>query len=419
MKHTFQRSVYTGPAAALVVLALWPWTGAAIGQTPPDIETASTPRIDVRYASSAAPRDLESVELWATDDGGQTWTFAGYDDDRRSPITFTAPHEGDYGFYVILSNAAGASGPRPSPGTPPQHQVLIDYSVPVLQLHQAEQVTTGDGFRRIAISWSAYDAHFTDRPIEIDYRPAGESQWIEIDRQVSNVGHFEWLPPSELSGEMELRVLARDAAHHVTIRLFAPIHLDAAPSAPPMETTAPVQPPEPTEYQLASMTAPPPIDPAVDAATALVERGVWNLQRGRLEVAAERFREALGMSPQHREARLNLAGVRMRQKAYTDAEREYETLLQSLPNDRDGLRGLSLALAAQHRYSDAVAALRRIADEESMDPQTLIELGDLYYLGGNAPAAIREWRRAERKPDLSTEQVRAIRARLELRTPAR
>src|ERR1019366_2573097 len=64
-----------------------------------------------------------------------------------------------------------------------------------------------------------------------------------------------------------------------------------------------------------------------------------------LDLAQNKFREALVMNPQSPDALSGLAGMLIKQQQYTQAATTYEQLLRLRPNDADVWRGLFVSYA--------------------------------------------------------------------------
>lgn len=76
-------------------------------------------QIELHYQITSTAQDAQ-VELWYTRDRGTTWQACGKDEDRISPVVFTAPSEGLYGFTLIASVGNAPARPAPTPYEPPQ-----------------------------------------------------------------------------------------------------------------------------------------------------------------------------------------------------------------------------------------------------------------------------------------------------------
>ena len=169
---------------------------------------------DVEYAVNEAALPLDSVQLWYTLDRGTSWRRYGFDEDRQSPISFHASSEGLYGFFVVLANAAGWSSAPPSQGNQPHQWAFVDYTPPVVQLHELRRATIV-GRRALQIRWTAIDTHLTARPVEISYRRLPDGRWRPLAPDpLANTGRYDWRLPDDLFGPLAVRLAVRDQGGH-------------------------------------------------------------------------------------------------------------------------------------------------------------------------------------------------------------
>lgn len=170
---------------------------------------------DIEYAINEEALPLSDVTLWYTLDEGATWWEAGRDDDRQSPLTFQTPTEGLHGFYLMIANAAGASGDPPTSKTTPHQWVFVDATPPVVELHPLREANSPGG-RVVQIRWSATDTNFDARPIELVYQRPPDETWqpISPDR-LANTGRYDWRLPDDLLGAVGIRLIAKIGRAHV------------------------------------------------------------------------------------------------------------------------------------------------------------------------------------------------------------
>ena len=114
----------------------------------------------------------------------------------------------------------------------------------------------------------------------------------------------------------------------------------AAPSQPPQSPVSPVSPvsraadaPANGSLSIARNQRDAPID-------QLIKNGYSAYQAGRLDVAGDHYRKALGIDGNHRDALLGAAAVALRGGSGADAARYYQRLLQLNPRDPAALVGL-------------------------------------------------------------------------------
>jgi len=357
------------------------------------------------------------VALWYTRDRGATWHKYGEDPDGSSPFYFEAPAEGLYGFILIAHDGPRASSPDPRPNDPGQRWVFVDYTPPLLQWHVVEPAEDFSASRVLHLRWTAYDDYLLSRPITIAYQHSVDQQWHVIAEDLANTGRYDWTVPAELTGQVTLRIAARDRGGHVVERLRGPLRLsDAAEAAPKKDQEGNVAATQPAS---APHVDAPTTRPSVDEMSSKLaeqryKQGAWHLLRGQYDLAAERFREALELDPAQVAALNDLAGVHYLKEDYGRAIDFYERALALDGDDRQALRGAALAYVATRKYAESQEMLRRLLALNERDAEALLDLGDVLFMMGDRPGAFRAWAQAvEADPD-AVEVIGKARQRLDL-----
>ncbi len=357
----------------------------------------------------------DEVALWYTRDRGGSWHCGPKAVAGQDGITFDAPGEGLYGFYIVARGAGGASAPEPGPGTAPHRWVYVDYTPPLAQWKGVEPISDASGTRRLAMSWAAYDANFDSRPIALAYQPAGRSEWMTIDSALPNTGRFDWTPPADLVGRVTFKLVARDCGGHVVERLFGPMQIEAHGPVAVADTQ-----PAARRAVLASPTASRPSDPVMtdpalrDRARRLYDQGTWHRERGQYAEAQERLLEALELDPGLLPARTDLAGVLYSRGRYGEAIAEYLRVIRDDPARATALRGLALAYMARREYASARETLERLLLREEKNAEAWLDLGDVLYQMGDRGAARAHWSKAASVDPAAASVVLKARNRLSL-----
>lgn len=83
-------------------------------------------KLAVRVTKSIA--DIKGIALYYTRDGGKSWRkYQDFADEKN--VTFTTEVDGEHGFYATATSALNLSGAAPSPGTAPQHRIVLGKKV--------------------------------------------------------------------------------------------------------------------------------------------------------------------------------------------------------------------------------------------------------------------------------------------------
>ncbi|MCK4659971.1 MAG: tetratricopeptide repeat protein [Phycisphaerae bacterium] len=365
-------------------------TGPLTAAPPPAdhrIPKTQTRRFEIDYRVNEAALPLTSVELWYTRDNGETWHNYGMDQDRQSPITFDATEEGLYGFHFVLENAIGVSGERPQPSTVPQQWVFVDYTPPIVQLHPVQMGRRDAPRQRVQVRWTAIDANFGPRPIELSYRLVPDGQWARIADHLSNTGRYDWCPDEHMEGLLVVRLTAHDRSNHRVSAVSRAVELVKPPAsqkAGSLTNPGGVGDPSPAGVDL----------PARQRARALYQRGLMHKERGEHRLAAARFQDALAIDELMPEALVNLGETLYFQKEYEDSIEAYKLVIGLEPTWAEARRGLVRVLMVVDRYDDASAQLAHILSDAPQNAEAWLTLGDVAMSQGDELMARENWQKA-------------------------
>lgn len=382
--------------------------------------------IELDYRTSGAGSSVE-IDLWYTRDRAVTWQRYGSDHDRQSPIEFTAPAEGLYGFFLVVKEGERASSGAPQSGQAPHRWVFIDYTPPLVQWTGVEPNDDFIHRRSVQLRWIAHDDHLCNRPVSLDYQCSVDQQWQVIERDLPNNGRYDWTVPATVSAQLTLRLTVRDRGGHVVERLLGPMPLSKWQSGfatQPASTSFEIfrgGPASRPALPLGLLDAEPA--PRLGAglgsaerqrAQALYKQGSWHLLRGQYALAAERFREALEADPAMVAAMNDLAGIYYLQKDYHKAVELYGGALKVDRQDPQALRGAALAYVALRQYPKSRDLLRQLLSANDRDAEALLDLGDVMFMMGDRDEARQNWDRAATADLKADEVVRKAKQRLQL-----
>ena len=394
-----------------------PLTSFVTGQ---EIAIVQAPAFDIEYEVNEAALPLESVRLWYTTDGGATWAEYGRDEDRISPIRFRAPGEAVYGFYFVLTNSAGPSSAPPGKATPPQQTALVDYTPPLVQLHQARPVPSVNEMT-VQVRWTAVDAHFAPRPIEILYGPSPEQATTRATAEpIANTGMFDWRVPSSLTGSVVVKVAATDRAGH------------QAESEPQwVELLLPLAIPAPTEA-IKLTSAPSPMDDSAlagsqrgkERAAQLFAQALDEAKGGQLAGGVSRLREAVKLDPHMTKAFAEMGGMLYLLGDLDRAMGAYEVALKQQADHREALRGIAKVYERKGQMPAAAERLQTILRYNPKDAEVWLQLGDVAVHQGDEVRARECYTRASQIDPQAAKVIVDAKQRLMLmaevsRNPAR
>ncbi len=394
----------------LLVAASLFLTGAADGEEPVRVRSRV---LDIEYAVNDAAMPLESVRLWYTLDRGVNWHESGYDEDRQSPITFDAPQEGLYGFFLVVTNATGPSSMAPTQATNPHLWAFVDYTPPVVQLHPVREATIL-GQRVLQIRWTAIDAHFDARPVRIAYqRPPYETWYPATPDPLANTGRFDWGVPEDFSGPLAVRLTVTDQGGHRVNSERRTLEITPMPLEHPPQAAPPV-PPRSGVAPAAGTTARPPSAWASEQAARLFADALALRRRGQYRQGVMRLREAVKLNPRWPEALAEMADMLYRIGDVDRALNAYELALRQQPNLRSAHRGAAIAYQQKHDHASAARHLRVILRANPNDAEVWMDLGDIAIYRGDEVLARACYTRATRTDLSATQVVADARKRLAL-----
>lgn len=387
-----------------------------------DVHVTVNSRVfELVYDVSPESQPLESVRLWYTTNAGETWQDYGYDEDRQSPMNVQAPTEGSIGLFLVLGNSTGMSSKPPTSGTRPHQSVYVDYTPPVVQLHELRQVNQV-GQRLLQIRWTALDANLIGRPIELAYRQVPDRTWhaITSDR-VADTGRFDWRVPRTLSGTLEVRVTAMDKGGNIAHSKPRAVELVDPRVFELLDASAVGQRNRALEHasafaggESALATQSSSSRRASARAARLYADGVAHRDRNEYRRGIARLREAIRLDPQLTDAFAEMAGMLYLLGDTDKALSAYELALTQQPTLRKALQGAARVYRQKHDYRSAADKLRTILRYNPNDAEIWMNLGDIAVYQGDEILARECYTRATRIDPDATEIIDSARKRLAL-----
>ncbi|MDZ4657620.1 MAG: hypothetical protein SH868_08580 [Bythopirellula sp.] len=199
---------------------------ASTGRNPGEPLLVNARTFDVEYDLQAVgPWGVAKVELWGTQDNGNTWQSFGIDPDNRSPARVTVPNGGTFGFRILVEGANGVSATPPQAGSEPELTVSVDLQPPTAKLLAAEP-GEGNLSDHLRIRWQAADDNLEPRPIGLFYSSFPNGPWSTVAAGLENTGSYVWRIERHVPGRFYLKLEARDTAGNVaTFQTPEPLQL--------------------------------------------------------------------------------------------------------------------------------------------------------------------------------------------------
>jgi hypothetical protein len=193
-------------------------TGASPGYGQPSgnrIIYSRQPVFRIPFETDAGERRLQEVQLYVSEDRGQTWKPAATVPPEQRGFNFRAEHDGLYWFTVRTVDFAGRANPATLQGVRPQLEVYVDTQVPIVTLRPAP---AREG--AYAVEWDIREDNLDRSSFLLEYRLPSGSDWIPLTVEPAGNGQHSWTPST--SGTVDVRLRVRDLAKNegeATIKL--------------------------------------------------------------------------------------------------------------------------------------------------------------------------------------------------------
>jgi hypothetical protein len=162
------------------------------------------------------PSGIGKVEVWITQDDGQTWRKLCDDPRRKSPVEIDLPGEGVFGISLAVTNGNGNGGEPPAKGDTPDWLIEVDTTKPAAQLKSVHP-GTGTEVGQFVISWTASDKNLKSAPVDLMYANKIEGPWLPIVKGLKNDGMYKWPGPRDETGQFYVRLEVSDQAGNSTV----------------------------------------------------------------------------------------------------------------------------------------------------------------------------------------------------------
>jgi len=367
----------------LIVLAMLPAAGASTANNTP--RYVPTRELSLVYQIEGGIHS--TAELWVSTDLGRSWHFAAAEPCGQQTLCYAAPADGRYDFYVVLRDTSGAAAEPPNPGSPPCASVIVDTTLPLLQVHGCD-VDFVRSPPQVLLTATLIEENLGPSGLRIFYR-LGDGSWSD-GGPLGRVGQqLTWTPPADVAAVAALRVVVTDLAGNQ-----AAVELPGLQLVPPPSSQPATQPAD----QLAASTS------TSGAATSRPTALTANVQRlrelaqhfrdqGRYSLAAARIQDALDAAPRDPDLLVDLGSVLYRLGRYEDARERFQSALALSPEHIGALEGLALVAATQKRYADAREHLRHVLRLLPESGENWLRYGDVEHRLGDTAAALQAWRR--------------------------
>src|SRR5262245_1362462 len=189
----------------------------------PPIKYVNHPDVTFEYTlDKVGPSGVGSVDLWMTQNDGQTWEHLAEDPESRKGTmtngrykrTLELPGDGVYGFVLAVKSRAGLGKRPPLAGDVPDFRVEVDTTAPVTTLYQPQPDSAKPN--TLLLRWSATDNNLSSTVV-LEYAAKREGPWLPIAAPAASAGKYSWTLPDRLPVNVYLRLRATDLAGNESI----------------------------------------------------------------------------------------------------------------------------------------------------------------------------------------------------------
>lgn len=345
-------------------------------------------------AANGAP--VSKAELWVTADAGRTWQKAEAVRCGEHALRYSAPADGQYGFYMVLYNAAGPSADPPSPGSSPAATTIVDTVAPLLQIHETEVQRTDGGAASVVMKASLIEENLAPAGVRVFYRTTGQT-WIDGGLATLGDRRIVWKPPVSAEPHADVRVVVTDLAGNRSVADVLSLTIPPPPPIAPEHDSASTKPAGApvalaSDEQAADTELTPTLSRPPDA-QRLCNLADQFMAEGRYSLAAARFEDAVGFAPHDADLLTQLGSALYRSGRQDEAGSRFREALATNADHAGALEGLALVAVSQKQYAQARETMQHLQRLEPTSGSVWLRSGDIEHRLGNAAQALEAWRR--------------------------
>ena len=171
---------------------------------------ASKFKVKARPGNGNNIADIESVNFYVTDNGGESWSQI----DAANVVTkegaapyfvFTAPKDGTYGFWIQVLYKNGQADKAPQVGSVAPTNRLIDTTVPSIDNFLGGLIAGTD--QKLFLEWAVSDKHLSDKPVSIEISTDQGAHWSSYKSSLAAEGKDSSSLPQKLPFDIRLSVI--------------------------------------------------------------------------------------------------------------------------------------------------------------------------------------------------------------------
>lgn len=131
---------------------------------------------------------IQELQLWFSEDRGDTWKPSGRTKPDKPSFTFRATRDAEYWFAVRMIDTAGRLTPGEDEEVQPSLKVIVDTKPPSVVLEPDSRRGSQAGVR-----WEVHDENLDLRTLTLEYQAQGAPEWRRARiRRVALIGAESW-----------------------------------------------------------------------------------------------------------------------------------------------------------------------------------------------------------------------------------
>lgn len=166
------------------------------------------------------PTEIAALEIWITEDGGNSWSLHSNDTDKQSPVVIDVDEDGVYGYRIRIKTIDGLESIQPTKGDAADVWVEVDTTKPSAELTSLPYGRGRDAGKLI-VNWRATDKRLAPKPITLFYSVNLDGPWQILVEKLPNSGQFKWPVTNRIPKSVFLRIEAIDAAGNKNVHQTA------------------------------------------------------------------------------------------------------------------------------------------------------------------------------------------------------
>ena len=186
----------------------------------PAVQYVNHPEVTLDYElKNVGPSGIGIIELWWTQNDGQSWELYAKDQEIKSGAvsngthkrTLELPGEGVYGLILVVKSRAGLGKAPPRAGDVPEIRIEVDTTAPEAELYRPQPDPTKAN--TLLLQWQARDTNLGTTPVHLEWAEKREGPWTPISNApLAGTGRYSWSLPDRLPVQVFMRMRARDLA---------------------------------------------------------------------------------------------------------------------------------------------------------------------------------------------------------------